>query len=89
MSGFGHILERTNARIELLSDAHALGGANVARDAVDKLYTSDTKRHLMGCKVLENLPLHCLARVLLLGWCVYNRIRNGSFVPGKRREDHV
>lgn len=38
---------------------------NVARDAVEKLYTSDTKRDIMGFNVLENLVLDCLARVLL------------------------
>ena len=37
----------------------------VARDAVEKLYTSNTKRDIMGFKVLENLVLDRLARVLL------------------------
>jgi hypothetical protein len=27
------------------------GRGNVAREAVEKLYSSDTKRDLMGCKV--------------------------------------
>jgi len=38
---------------------------NVARDAVEKLYTSDTKRDIRGLNVPENLVLDCLARVLL------------------------
>jgi hypothetical protein len=41
---------------------------NVARDAVGKLYTSDTKRDIRGFNVAENLVLDCLARVLLRGW---------------------
>jgi hypothetical protein len=44
------------------------GTANVARDAVEKLYSSDTKRDVIGFNPLKNLVLDCLARVLLKGW---------------------
>jgi hypothetical protein len=40
----------------------------VARNAVEKLYTSDTKRDIRGFNVAENLVLDCLARVLPRGW---------------------
>jgi hypothetical protein len=49
-------------------DAHALGRANVARDAVEKLYSSDTKGDIIGFNPPKNLVLNCLARVLLKVW---------------------
>jgi hypothetical protein len=42
-----------------------LGRAGVARDAVEKLYTSVAERDFIGFNILENLMLQCLARVLL------------------------
>ena len=51
-----------------MSDAHALAETNVARDAVEKLYSSDTKGDIIGFNPLKNLVLDCLARVLLKVW---------------------